>query len=356
MSQRRQNAVVVAATVALSLAILEIVARAVLPQPLPWLYPQLRYRSDSTLIFSLARNQRAYTVDKAAEINARGLRGALIPYARNSGDSTRILFLGDSIVFGYGVTEAEAFPSRVAWHLSQHNRSIEVINSGVPGYNTDQEVIFAEQEGVKYDPDRMVLGFCWNDIVDKHEVHVSKNGALISAGANEEEHGLDLMWESPVGYEIRNAVKRSRVLYGATRGLNAVRSLISPDRGTMLLMDVLEGHTTEKTSEGWRSVGRSLHRLKELARAHGFQPLVVAFPISLAFQKEFPASTYPTKLRALAEEESLAFIDLSAAYSAAYNGHESLFIPFDTDHPNANGHDIAAKATVDFLVSQKRRK
>jgi hypothetical protein len=103
-SRVRQALLLVLLSVLIALGILELVARAMFPAPLPWLYPQVRYRPDPDLIFSLVPRQVAFTADKFAVINERGLRGRVIPFERRPG-TLRLLFLGDSIGFGYGVTE-----------------------------------------------------------------------------------------------------------------------------------------------------------------------------------------------------------------------------------------------------------
>jgi lysophospholipase L1-like esterase len=80
--------------------------------------------------------------------------------------------------------------------------------------------------------------------------------------------------------------------------------------------------------------------------------LVVAFPVPVKFQEDFPRSSYPPQLEKSARAEGLHYLDLEPIYRAAYQGHESLFIPYDGDHPNAAGHELAARAITDFLLSQ----
>jgi hypothetical protein len=131
------NIFVSLASLCLSLAVLEIVARFTLPAPLPWRYPQVRYRSDPSVIFALRPNQDSFTADKPVKINSRGLRGPVIPYERTPGQ-LRLLFIGDSIAFGYGVRDEEVVTARVGALLEGHGLSAEVINASVPAYNTDQ--------------------------------------------------------------------------------------------------------------------------------------------------------------------------------------------------------------------------
>ena len=46
--------------------------------------------------------------------------------------------------------------------------SIEVINAGIPGYTTYQELEFLKIYGLQMEPDLVVLGFVFNDLYYKH--------------------------------------------------------------------------------------------------------------------------------------------------------------------------------------------
>lgn len=104
-----------------------------------------------------------YTVgDHKVTINGKGTRGEEVSYEKKDG-IIRVLMLGDSITFGYGVADEQTF----SYLLDEKSEKIEVINAGVQGYGTDQELIYLKNEGLKYQPDVIVLNFTLsNDIVD----------------------------------------------------------------------------------------------------------------------------------------------------------------------------------------------
>jgi hypothetical protein len=94
-------------------------------------------------------------------VNARGYRGALHPDVPAPG-VTRVVMLGDSITFGTGVGDADTFSNRL-----DARPELEVVNLGVDGYGTDQELIRLEREGLAYHPHVVVLNFCVrNDYLD----------------------------------------------------------------------------------------------------------------------------------------------------------------------------------------------
>ena len=343
------NWLLLALSVGVALVLGEVVARVVLPRPLPWLYPQLRYRSDPTLIFALVPEQRAFSADKAVRINERGLRGPVIPYQQTPG-KLRLLFLGDSIVFGYGVHEEESVPMRVASLLEAKGVNAEAVNSGVPAYNTGQEVDFLNSAGIAYRPDWVIVGACWNDINEQSSVRVTPEGWLVSG--NDQKRGLlARLGESEMGYEIRNALKRSRIIYAGMTGVRSLLGLLFSDDHEVFRMELLEGRDTPRVAQGWREVAGALHRVKELAGEQGFRVLVVAFPVPLALERAFPMSGYPRGFQRIVEREGLQFLNLEPYFRKAQHGQDSLFIPYDGDHPNAAGHQLAASEIVRVLLS-----
>ncbi len=97
-------------------------------------------------------------------INDRGLRDHDYAYQRSAGKQ-RILVLGDSFAWGYGVAQDEIFTERIEATLDD----VEVINAGVSGYSTDQELLWLKHEGVKYRPDLVILLLVGNDDAMNHQ-------------------------------------------------------------------------------------------------------------------------------------------------------------------------------------------
>jgi lysophospholipase L1-like esterase len=95
--------------------------------------------------------------------NERGLRDrSILP---KSADELRILALGDSITFGWGVPQDQIFTFKLEQSLQNRlGRNVRVINSGVGGYNTVQELAYFKREGLAYDPNLVILTYVENDI------------------------------------------------------------------------------------------------------------------------------------------------------------------------------------------------
>lgn len=351
-SRTLANLGLLAVSIALTVGVLELAARIVFPAPLAWNYPQTQYVADPKLIFALQPNQRSFSADKSVSINERGFRGPLVPYERTPG-KPRVLFLGDSITFGYGVRDDEVVTERVRALLAMDGVDVEVVNTAVPSYNTEQEVASYELQGRRYRPDWIVVGVCWNDLSDKSDVRVNGSGELVDS-RSVSPNTTEKLRSTPTGYALRNVLKRSRLLYGSLERWRAYSAARSAGDQVSVRMDVLNGRDTPSVAAGWARVEAALRRLHTLAQEDGARILLVTFPIPMTLESDMPASSYPKHLAELAARERIPFIDLTEAYRKEFRGHESLFIPYDGDHPNAAGHEVAGIEIARVLLPELR--
>jgi hypothetical protein len=97
---------------------------------------------------------------KRLSTSSRGLRGAAERAYEKEPGVTRVVLLGDSYTFGDEVSDDETW----AHHLERLLPGTEVLNLGVHGYGLDQALVYLREEGVRYRPDVVLLGFVWFDI------------------------------------------------------------------------------------------------------------------------------------------------------------------------------------------------
>lgn len=96
--------------------------------------------------------------------NSRGVRGPECPYTKDS-QTFRIVILGDSFAEGYSVSFENLFSELLRVKLNQNpGRRYEIVNLGIAGYSTDQEVLLFENEAQKYKPELTILLFYENDV------------------------------------------------------------------------------------------------------------------------------------------------------------------------------------------------
>lgn len=101
-------------------------------------------------------------------INSIGMRGGEVARPKPQG-SRRVLALGDSVAFGWGVEEGETFESRLAGLLAKRwSAPVEVLNAGVIMYNTVQERLLFDARDAALEPDLVLLVYCNNDTLGAH--------------------------------------------------------------------------------------------------------------------------------------------------------------------------------------------
>jgi hypothetical protein len=97
--------------------------------------------------------------DEVLNTNHRGLRGTT-DFPFESSGRLRIVVLGDSFTFGEDVSDDETY----SHYLQKLLPKADVINLGVHGYGHDQMLLLLREEGLKYRPDVVVLGFVTVDV------------------------------------------------------------------------------------------------------------------------------------------------------------------------------------------------
>ena len=98
------------------------------------------------------------------QTNERGFRGTRpSPVARTSG-VTRIVAMGDSVMWGTGVNEENSIVGFLEKQLN-HELAYEVINAGVVGYSTYQELLYLEKYVLPLRPDIVLVNYCDNDLL-----------------------------------------------------------------------------------------------------------------------------------------------------------------------------------------------
>ncbi|MFQ5702076.1 MAG: SGNH/GDSL hydrolase family protein [Acidobacteriota bacterium] len=96
--------------------------------------------------------------------NAHGFNTPDVPFRKPHG-VFRIVALGDSSTFGWGVDPQRNYPFLLEVELKRRypEAKIEVVNLGVCGYTSLQGRVLLEREALRYDPDVVILSYGSND-------------------------------------------------------------------------------------------------------------------------------------------------------------------------------------------------
>lgn len=100
---------------------------------------------------------RTREFDVTIEINSRGFRGP--EWGEKRDGRPRVLVLGDSYAFGWGVEQVESFSSRLQTLAPEW----EILNAAVSGYGTDQRYLLLLRLLPVVQPDLVIDVHCSND-------------------------------------------------------------------------------------------------------------------------------------------------------------------------------------------------
>jgi hypothetical protein len=111
----------------------------------------------------------------------------------------RILMLGDSVTFGFGVDQTQSFPAVLEELLNKNrNARYQVINAGVPGFSIADEGALLPTLLTRYKPDLVLWTIVSNDYDDSLGID---DGGRITA--SNEDYVVDVNHLSSWGYDGR---------------------------------------------------------------------------------------------------------------------------------------------------------
>jgi lysophospholipase L1-like esterase len=354
--QRGVNLLVVAAAATCTIAALEAGARLVTPPAVPRV---AMYRPAGDVGYELAPGYRGTGVcNEPVRINAHGMRGGEI--GPKPPGVKRVLVLGDSFVFGVGLTEEESFPSALARALrGATDADIEVLNAGVPGYNLFQEVRVLERRAAAFAPDAIVLGFVENDLynVDDSDLVAAPDGTLAQRPGSFQPSAVvnpfaalagPWAWLQLHSAAFRTAstvaVRRRLALHGDEE-LVALAARLA--RGSDLPARLLRGDDDPETIPRWNAVRHELEAASAAARALGAPLVVVLLPRPQQLYTPVLCGGF-ARIAAAAAAAGLSVVDPTPALAAVPNRVGLYLFPVD-HHMNARGYELVAAATAQAL-------
>ena len=132
------------------------------------------YEPDPALYWKLKPNQDCRTKigRKPVHVNSHGTRGPEFDLAKSS-NTLRIVSLGDSRTFGWGLEERETYSQQLGQLLQQrlgNNKRVEVINAGVNAWSYSQMLVYFRDTALRYHPDVVILADAnqWTQFSEKN--------------------------------------------------------------------------------------------------------------------------------------------------------------------------------------------
>ena len=235
------RALAITCSLLVSCGIGELAARYLLPPParIPRDERNLTYRYDSQLgWFPKENSQRHFRGSRRIRVrhNRDGFRDH--EYAPKS--KPRVIFLGDSFVWGYDAESEERFTEKLQAQLLE----VEVMNQGVSGYAPDQEYLLAERSLAKYQPDLVVLVYC----VENDHIETASNNQFgsykpyfVKVDGALELRGVPVPLSLPYFYAQYPLLLKSRFLRAiveAAYSLGEPPKIVTPDVSLELVLKI----------------------------------------------------------------------------------------------------------------------
>ncbi len=280
------------------------------------------------------------------KVNSKGLRGPELPYARPA-EVRRILYLGDSVTFGFGLPLQDTFPHQAELLLEEATgHDIETVNAGVGGHAPWQEHAFLVSEGIRYEPDIVVLTFVLNDV--NLDVNAPRGGAS-------------------QGYQLRNSIlstrdllaRRSFIFYAVQKigarlrfGREIQAGARQEEEASVRLL--AEAPDDAGVRAAWDVTLRDLAQTVDYCRESGVPLILVASPFTFQFQDPERLSAPQEVLRRFAEAGKVLFLDLLGALcpdpAAPACDPAPLFL--DEDHFSSQGARSVAARLATFILER----
>lgn len=254
--------------------------------------------------------------------------------------TVRILALGDSVTFGMGVAQDQTFPRQTEQLLSAaRGGPVEVLNMGMPGYNTLHELAQLRDLGLGLQPSAVVVGFLYNDI----ELSSAQKG---SAAAPPQERSFSKTAKSAVngGWLW---LKQHSLFAGwlSPRLGNALRPL--GVKGLGQVGEIKDQYTD--SNPNWRRMQEALLEMKRLTAERNIELVVMIIPAMAKFSDAtYPIKEYHQAVAAFCRGHGIHVLDLLPAF---WGGDGTRYWISATDgHPNAEGQKIIAEALAAYLA------
>lgn len=294
-----------------------------------------------TLGWAPRAGARFRVLDAPTSINAAGYRGRQAAVRPGPG-RRRVLHLGDSVAFGYGVADEQTF----AHLIDPAGERYESLNLAVPGYGVDQSLLRFEEQGRREAADVVVLSLCVdNDLAD----------VMLPVFLYDGRHPKPWFRLGPEGLELHREHLRLAPTARAALWLRR-HSALARRLGRSAAAPAAEEQPAEHWAERRRQaiedhraaldlMAALLARLRRDVEGTGAELIVAVHPNKPAFQR--PAR-WVKALARRAELRGLVFVDVAGAYRAEGLGFGAVTLD-GVGHLNATGHRLAARALREAL-------
>jgi hypothetical protein len=369
---RKETLLLVLSTL-FALGVAEITLSQFFPQRTVNQYLQDRpamFRPSDTLFMDLKPNFTGYLREEEfntdISINSTGHRQSEL--GSKNDENTRILVIGDSFTFGYGVEENDGYVRVAERELAVlvPGQTVELVNAGVPAWWTDSYYLYLKTRGLLFEPDVVIVGlFMGNDIDARDARH--------AIWPEVDEDGLPLATTSKRvriddGHRVR-AKRRARWVIPVLRNSHLFQLIYTSAKNAARLVKpkvqaatLYQQSYSEETEQIIAKVKKLIVAMAAMSKASDARFVVVMIPER---SQVYPQSTtenkdldYAKPQRLFANffiEQKINYVDLLPAIkSAADQSSEPLYYTRDSHFTRAGyltaGRELARRLVDEGIV------
>ncbi len=282
------------------------------------------------LLYEMAPGKR-FENDIDVAINAYGLRGPEWTRDKPAG-VRRIMALGDSSVYGFGVEDDEVFTARLGQAMGE---SVQVINAAVPGYSTYQTINLLQIRALSLEPDLLLVGCIWSD--NNFDSFVDRD--LLAAYSTFRNHRARA---------VKETLKRSSLYTILDYKLRVLRKFPEDRRvGWMIGRGEKIGQRRVPIQE----YAANLEIITELAHDAGAEVAFMVLPnredLTMVHQSGAAWDPYRQVMRDTATRHGAPLMYLPELFEETGLEADELFL--DEMHPTAKGHALWADLVLETL-------
>jgi lysophospholipase L1-like esterase len=296
------------------------------------------------------------------QINSIGLRDVEISIPKPPG-TKRVLVVGDSVTFGFGVRLEETYLKILERELNTRTRGkekYEVINGGMEGTALRRHRRFIESKAPQLQPDLVIVAVSMNDIVDHRTRQVESDSRGFSDRSPLRRLNTFLLFHSQAYLASYMRLKSLLYRFG----------VLDFDEQHWFELDILKS-TPAQMEGAWSSTRAVLSDIVELARERDYPLMFVVFPMEIQlndraielYRRELDLDIGAQVLSGEPQAELLSFgatagvpvLDLLPVFRSAtgpelYLRNRSMAA--DLVHPSPAGHRLAGRTLYSFLRQQ----
>lgn len=295
------------------------------------------YEPDPRLFWRLKPNQDCFTkVDnKPVHINSRGTRGPEFDVPKPAG-TIRILSLGDSKTFGWGLTEAETYSAlaeRLLREKTKGDRRLEVVNAGVNAWSYPQMKLYFQDHGLGFEPDVVVLADAnlWTQFSEDSDPAFVK--AMLSR------------------VRLKNLLRRSAIYHWLIEV--QLNNFYQQARTRFIPIDPKQDQLfkEQQKTDPDAYFKKAIEEFCVLAKQKGVKPVMIFIPILDDLKAGVETNVQKAK-REICSRLEVPFLDFTGDLK---DDPDSYYLDADPVHLNVKGNEVVGRRLADLLAGVMER-